>query len=370
MKRWATLFTFGMLMTVSMGAQGQPTANNTFFVTWHDPRENAFRVGVPSGWRVGGGTARGASIDVRFVVRAESPDETIRVFIDDPDLLPRQVPDQMMLRAGLREGQIMRGGLAGPVLLSRYLTGEQFGRQYIAGRLCPNAQVTAASPLIADSQELNARISPITARAGIAAETHIGEVYFGCGSAVGYTFANTLWFTLAGSGGPLMWVVSQLNSVVVSDPAQATFGAYVLNTMMETFAKNPEWEARQARLAKDVTGANAQMQQAMAQSIAQHGQRQASAASAGGFNHPNNVRLPTNLRDKWAREDVSRQKFSDATLGSRWMHTPSGENVRVDNSHQYWWMDHNKNVVAGPADGGPPPSSQGQYTPLQNGWQR
>ena len=349
---------------------GRRGVNTTFFTTWQDPRENAFRLGVPAGWRISGGTARGASVDVRFVVRAESPDGTIRVFLDDPELPPRQVPNQMTAQMGLREGQVMRGAWGGPVLLSRYLTGEQFARQYIAGRLCPQAQVTASSPLIAASRELNAQIRVIAARASMAAEANIGEAYFRCGSAVGYTFANTFWVTPAGSGAAPIWGVDQLASVLVTDPAQAMFGAYVLHSKLETAAVNPQWEARQARLRQDVTGSVNQMQRAMAQSIAQHAQRQASTASAGGFNHPNNTRLPTNLRDKWAREDVSRQKYSDATLGSRWMHTPTGENVRVDNSSQHWWMDHSKNVVAGPADGSPPPGSQGQYTPLQNGWQR
>jgi hypothetical protein len=72
--------------------------NNTAFKTWRDPREDAFRLGVPVGWKVSGGLARAAAVDVRPVVRAESPDGTIRVFFDDPDLRPRQVPDAMILR--------------------------------------------------------------------------------------------------------------------------------------------------------------------------------------------------------------------------------------------------------------------------------
>jgi hypothetical protein len=84
---------------------------------------------VPGLIDVSGGTARAASIDVRFVVRAESPHGTIRVFLDDPDLPPRQVPNRMMLQAVLREGQVMQGPWGRPVLLSRYLTGEQFARR-------------------------------------------------------------------------------------------------------------------------------------------------------------------------------------------------------------------------------------------------
>ena len=120
---------------------------------------------------------------------------------------------------------------------------------------------------------------------------------------------------------------------------------------------------------KDVTGAVTRMQHAMAQNIAQYGQRQASAASAGGFNHPNSGQLPTDLRKKWAGEDVSRQKFSDATMGQKWMHSSSGANVRVDSSSANWFRDYSGNVVRGPEGGGPPPGSQGQYEKLQPGWQ-
>jgi hypothetical protein len=200
-------------------------------------------------------------------------------------------------------------------------------------------------------------------------QANLGEAYFRCGSSLGYTFASTMLMSPPGGGGMGLWVVPEVASVIVSDPAQAPFAAYLLHTMMETFVMNPDWEARQAQVTQDVTGASTQMAQAMAHSIAQHGQRQAAAASAGGFNHPNDARLPTDLRAKWAREDVSRQKFSDATMGQHWVHAPTGENVRVDNSASNWWMDHNRHVVAGPPDGSPPPGSQGQYTKLQNGWQ-
>lgn len=87
---------------------GVRTANNTFFVTWRDPREDAFRLGVPAGWQVAGGTFRAAAIDVSHVVRVESPDKTIRIFLNDPDIRPRQVPAR-----------------------------EQFAGQYAATRLCP-----------------------------------------------------------------------------------------------------------------------------------------------------------------------------------------------------------------------------------------
>ena len=45
--------------TPSPAPGGASGANNTFFVTWRDPREDAFQVGVPQGWQVGGGLMKG-----------------------------------------------------------------------------------------------------------------------------------------------------------------------------------------------------------------------------------------------------------------------------------------------------------------------
>jgi len=342
---------------------------NVAFKAWRDPREDAFRLGVPVGWKISGGLARAASVDARPVVRAESPDGSIKVFFDDPDIRPRQVPDALMRQAGLREGQQMKAAWGGPILLARYQTGEQFARQYVKQNLCPNGQVTQSGPIVDATREMNSKLQPLAQQQGAAAQANVGEAYFNCGRGVGYTIANTILLGAARGMGAQLWFVHQLGSVIVSDPAQARFGAYVLHTMMETFALNPQWEARQAKTTQQVTASVTQMQQAMAQSIAQHAQRQASAASAGGFNHPNDTRLPTDLRAKWAREDVSRQKFSDATMGQKWMHnSATGENYRVDNSAQYQWVDHSRNVVNGPSDGSPPPGSHGEYTRLDPGW--
>jgi hypothetical protein len=353
---------------------GAPTgasakSNNTFFVVWRDPQENAFQVGVPQGWQVRGGLTRAARIDVHQIIKVQSPDGKIQVFYGDPDLSPRQVPDRMMMQVGgLREGQTIQGAWGGPVLLSRYLTGSQFAQQY-AGKLCQRPVITEALDLRSATEQMNAAIRPFAASQRTDSQANIGEANFRCGNSVGYVMANTLYAKPAAGPGAVLWFVYQLGGFVVSDPQQAGLAFYVLNTMFETFKINPQWEARFAKEVQDVTGTVTQMQHAMAQSIAQYGQRQASAASAGGFNHPNSGNLPTDLRKKWAIEDESRQKYSDATLGQKWVHSPTGTNVRVSNSSTNWWMDSSGNVVPGPESGGPPQGGHGLYTKMDTGWQ-
>ena len=343
-------------------------ANNTFFVTWRDPREYAFEVGVPQGWQVSGGMVRSFTVETHSVIRASSPDGKIQIFNDDPDLHPRQIPNQLTQFAGFREGQTMQGAWGGPVLLARYATGSQFAQQYIQARLCRQpAVINGVMDLREATARMNAIIAPYALQQRVPAQASIGEATFACGGSVGYVLANTLY--TGQPGGLEGWSVYQLSGYVVSDPQQAGLAFYVLNTMFETFKTNPQWEARVAREVQDLTGAVTRMQNAMTQSIAEYGRRQAAAASAGGFNHPNSGQLPTDLRKKWAGEDVSRQKISDATLGQTWVHSSTGANVRVDNSVTNWWRDASGNVVAGPASGGPPAGSQGQFEKLQPGWQ-
>jgi hypothetical protein len=312
---------------------------------------------------------RVGQIEFHAVIRAQSPDGKIQVFYDDPDVHGREVPNQLTQFAGLREGQSLKAPSGEPVLLARYLTGAQFSQQYLGGKLCRQPVITDASDLREATAQMNAVLQPFARQQQSVARASVGEASFRCGGSAGYVMANTLYAQAAGGSGVTMWWVYQLGGYQVSDPQQAGLAYYVFNTLLETLKVNPQWEAQVAREVQGVTASVTQMQNAMAQSIAQHGQRQAASASAGGFNHPNSGELPTDLRKKWASEDVSRQKFSDATMGQTWVHSSSGTNVRVDNSATNWWKDYSGNVVRGPESGGPPAGSQGQYEKLQPGWQ-
>jgi hypothetical protein len=343
--------------------------NNTFFIVWRDPQENAFQVGVPQGWQVRGGLVRPNKIEPHAVIRAQSPDGKIRIFYDDPEVHPREVPDQMTRFAGVREGQTMQAAWGGLVLVSRYLTGSQFSEQYIHARMCRQPVITSADELRDETAQMNALVRPYAAQQKSAAEASVGEAMFRCGTSSGYVMANTFYAKPAFGPGPVMWFVYQLGGYEVSDPEQEGFAHYIWSTLLETYKTNPKWEARFNQEVQDVTGTVTKAQQAMAKSIAQYGQRQASAASAGGFNHPNTGQLPTDLRKKWATEYKSLQKYSDATMGQQWVHSSTGENVRVSNSATNWWKDANGNVFPGPESGGPPPGGGGQYEKLQPGWQ-
>ncbi len=182
---------FSRAIASSPSKDAPPPAEDLPLAAWRDPGEGAFTVRVPRGWQVTGGVHRSSPIDVRLIVRAQSPDGHIQVFVDDPDILPRQVPNPMLQQLGQREGQIGQGPM-GPILIQQYRTGVQFAREYIGWKLCRQPQITEARLLPDQSNEMNTRIVPIARSQGMAASATVGEAAFRCGTALGYTYATTL----------------------------------------------------------------------------------------------------------------------------------------------------------------------------------
>jgi hypothetical protein len=98
------------------------------FTTWRDPREGAFTVSVPEGWQTSGGANRRSAVDITHTIRSATPDGRVKMFMNDADIVPREVPNQMTAMAGIREGQITKGAWGGPILMARFQTGQQFVR--------------------------------------------------------------------------------------------------------------------------------------------------------------------------------------------------------------------------------------------------
>jgi hypothetical protein len=144
----------------------------------------------------------------------------------------------------------------------------------------------------------------------------------------------------------------------VTNPTQAGWAQYVLNVMLGSLVLDPQWEARIVQETNAFTGAN-QMQQAMAQTIARHAGRQ---ASAGGLNHPN-PGVPWNLRDKWKVEAGPRQAYGSAITGNKYACDPSWGCRQVDIKNGHHWINNEGRVVAGPGSGNPPDYT-GRWRPM------
>jgi len=324
------------------------------FVTWREPNEGAYTIGVPQGWKVSGGVRRRTPVDVRSAVNVISPDGTIRLFIGDYDVPPAREPDQLTRTAGMREGQIYDG-----VLLARYLTGVEFAQRYTAWKLCRQPQILQSGLLREETEALSSEVARYAASMAMAGSASVGEAIFRCGQPEGFVMATTVYTRPARGLGVSGWIVYQLAGFVTQDPAQGYFAKYVLSSVLASLKMNREWEMRQTQAAGQYANAMMQMSNAVTQATIQHARQQAAQGSAGGWNHPNTGDVP-----KIKRDPAVAQRRDDANRGTRRVCDDLGTCTTVDNSWSHVWRDHSGNTVPGPASGYPPDYS-GQWTPMK-----
>src|SRR5216683_6660628 len=148
------LSAFGVLLTCGASAWPQAAAEAIDFVTWREPNEGAYTLGVPRGWKISGGIWRRTPVDVRSALNVVSPDEAIHLFIGDYDLIARREPDAATRIAGLQEGQVYS-----ETLIGRYLTGAQFAQGYPAWKLCRQPQIIQSGILRRETETVNAQVA-------------------------------------------------------------------------------------------------------------------------------------------------------------------------------------------------------------------
>jgi len=352
--RWMHLLGALGALLLSESHAGPGTAEGPSFVTWREPNEGAYTLGVPRGWKISGGVRRRTPIDVRSALNVVSPDGAIHLFIGDYDVPPAREPDAATQMAGLREGQIYDG-----TLLARYQTGVQFAQRYPAWKLCRQPQIVQSGILRKETDTLNAEVARYGSSMGSAASASVGEVIFRCGRAEGFVMATTVLARPARGPGASVWAVYQLAGFVTQDSAQGYFAKYILSSMLASLRMNQEWERRSAQAAGQYANAMMQMSNAVTQSTMQHARQQAAQGSAGGWNHPNTGDVPKIKRDPGVE-----QRRDDANRGPPRVCDDLGTCATVDNSWTHTWRDHNNNVVAGPASGYPPDYS-GQWTQMK-----
>ncbi|MBV8452838.1 MAG: hypothetical protein JOZ29_11265 [Deltaproteobacteria bacterium] len=334
-------------------------------VRWVDPTEHAFSLNVPGGWRISGGTHRISPIDAQTYVRAQSPDGKISVFINDPNILPRQEPHPAYYSMGWYEGRVVQSP-AGPLLIERFLSGARFAEEYIRQRVCMTPHMLSVFNLPSENKRLAYAIAPAAARAGVRSMPSAGEIVYRCGDRFGYTSAvNILAYTTI--YGPHTWAVYKLGGYL-SNKSEVITARYVMNAMDASFAMNPSWQAQYDRQIHDTTGALIEMsnritqesiyqaQQSLQQNIAlvrgrQRQIDQMSGMSMGSFN-----------RQQQSQAQIS-QRWSDITLGQIHGCDDLGNCGEVSNDYQNYWTKNGRTVVGGPSDGSPPGPEYHKWTP-------
>ncbi len=347
-------------MSPLLCVQGQNNSGGTpqlpKLIRWTDPTERAFTVNVPAGWRISGGTHRNSPIDARNYVVAESPDGTVKAWVNDPGVLPRQEPHPMYLRLGWVEGRVVQSP-AGPLMIERFKSGAQFAQEFIAQKECAGAQMVSAFDLKQETQKMNAEIAPLAARVGAHEQSSAGEFTYRCGERSGYTLAVTVGGFINPQG-PHMWSVEKLAGYV-SGRSALDVARYVMNAMISSFQIDAAWQSQYERQIHDTTGAlmgisnritQASMemaQQSMQQNMKMVQQRQQQADQI------NQMRSSSFERQQQSQDRI-RQGQSDTTLGQVHGCDDLGRCATVSNEDQYHWTDPSGNVVSGPSDGSPP----------------
>ncbi len=304
-----------------------PATGDVKWVAWQDPREQAFRLEVPAGWTVTGGAFRVASVDIRKVLEASSPDGSIRITSGDAELPPFTEPTAVLAMAGFREGAWYSPGYGVNMLVRRYMPGTEFAREYVAARVargCPRLTFTGSRERPDVDAPLNRLMSGLAASGGIM-QIQSGEVRFTCERegrpAAGYYFAGSLRTGAAGMPGGI-WHIEYLYGYLAAREKAVEAGRIVAH-MLATYEDNPQWMAMQ----QNVTAATSR--------IVTETQQHVSKMISDTFTYKNQV-----------GDEISRRR-ENATIGTVDVIDPaSGREFKVENSSNYYWLDH-RGVIVG-----------------------
>jgi len=263
-----------LLAAVSRAQSADPSAASHAFSTWTtfaDPAEQAFRVSVPTGWKIVGGTYRFGVLDPRIMVDMVSPDGQVDIRLGDYRVPPFAPLTPTLRSLGFTEGRRYNPRNVAQELVADYRPGWVFADVYGQARFSG-----ACTPLKLKSMERETPIHP----SGQNQTTTAGQVVYRCesstGTKVAYVFAETQYTQMQGSGA---WMVTWLSSFL----APQERAAQALNAMLHALSSlsiNPEWEYRQLQMnGSAAQGAMSDFQRNMA-AIQQDYQRRTAASQS------------------------------------------------------------------------------------------
>jgi hypothetical protein len=312
------------------GSPKEPSASMNY-VRWQDPRENAFSMEAPAQWRTNGGLFRFASVDVRSAWETVSPDGQIRITGGDAELPPFTEPNQMLSFGGFHEGTWYSPGYGVRMLVRRYIPGAVFAREYVttrAARGCADLKLTETRDRPDAVSALNAIYAQYVP--GMSLRLTAGEAAFTCrrkeGQPVnGYYFAGTQRTQAAGMPGGL-WTVEYLFGFLASE-GKATLAQSVLDHMLASVQVNPQWAAMQQNVAANTSQIVSRTQEAISRTISS-----------------------TYWSRQQTMDELSRRR-SNATLGvTDVVDQQTGREIKVENSSNYYWIDHRGTIVGTQTD--------------------
>jgi len=140
-----------------------------------EPREQAFTVEFPSGWRSELGVYREGALAPRLEASAVAPGGGATLFLGERSAGTFTAPTPELAQYGLREGMVYNPSGVSPMPILRYLPGEAFARHWLGMRLA-GATAAAARP----RPDLAQRLAAERYRFGnvMNGQVHAGELEF------------------------------------------------------------------------------------------------------------------------------------------------------------------------------------------------
>lgn len=225
------------------GERAQERAPNVKFTKVTDPREGAFSMEVPAGWKIEGGLIRKSTLDFRPYCYVASPDGGTVIRFGDPDLGTFTMPTQLLAMAGMREGMNYSPGYGNVWPIRRYMPGPQFAQEY-SMKLAREVQAADLQfKSVRPRPEFDSNVNSAFGQSRVTA----GEASFSCvrngRESVGTVLVATQLGTLQGTPGGIWWVAALGDFIAPADQAGAM--SQVFLHMANTFEWSLEWSARQ-----------------------------------------------------------------------------------------------------------------------------
>lgn len=223
----------------TLAQQQQSTISWTKFV---DPKQGAFSIDVPRGWRVDGGMEQPMAVDTRAWVRAVSPDQQIIILLGDATIPSYTNPTMQLTSLGFPPGSKYSPGYGFNTIVSYYVPAHKYvpnyGRRNLKKLSIKNIQLLGIKnhPNLARqlNQGFNTRTySAVTCKfSGIANGKPVSAFFLGS--------------TRKEEG---LWYATLLNTIV-SQANREDEAMRVYLHMYKSFQMNPNWQQGQLNLTK------------------------------------------------------------------------------------------------------------------------
>ena len=216
----------------------QTSAAKLNWVSYTDNAEGAFSMDVPVGYEVQGGMYRFGYFDVRWMMEARSLDGKIIIRINDVNVPPYTMPGPQTGREGSRNFRPQQYQM----MVARFRDGQNYAESYAKNRFSKtcttmNPRTVAWTPTF-----------PAEMKDAPGTRFTDGSVSYDCDSSDGPRIADVFVHTNVNPEGTI-WFALPVS--ILASPDRAAFAHSMVDRMIGSWKKNPEWVQRQNQITQE-----------------------------------------------------------------------------------------------------------------------